>query len=49
MLFSFANGRAAALRMPTLDVIRGGLVATIDIEMFVKQNYASSNEGIFDG
>ena len=41
--------RATGLRVPPLDVVRGGLVATIDIEMFVKQNYASSNEGIFDG
>ena len=33
---------SAGLRVPTFDVVRGGVLATIDIEMFVKQNYESS-------
>ena len=32
----------AGLRVPTFDVVRGGVLATIDREMFVKQNYESS-------
>ena len=31
----------AGLRVPTFDVFRGGVLATIDRELFVKQNYES--------
>ena len=33
---------SAGLRVPSFDVVRGGVLATIDRELFVKQNYESS-------
>lgn len=42
--FKIRSGfESAGLRVPTFDVVRGGVLATIEREMFVKQNYDSSS------